>query len=114
MDLAVVLVREEIPEVVLPAEAQAQARGPMGMVWLARPNPMPNRSGTSRTRSRPFDCSSKIAASPGSVSSRVRSIGERMVEADFNPRAAGQELHATVTVVAVRAATAEEERRGRV
>ena len=45
---------------------------------------------------------------------RVRSIGERTVEADFNPRAAGQELHATVTVVAVRVPTAEEERRGRV
>ena len=44
----------------------------------------------------------------------VRGIGERTVEADFNPRGAGQELHATVTVVAVRPPTAEEERRGRV
>jgi len=45
---------------------------------------------------------------------RVRQIGEGTVEADFNPRGAGQELVATVTVVAVRAPTAEEERRGRV
>ena len=44
----------------------------------------------------------------------VRGIGEGTVEADFNPPGAGQELHATVTVVAVRAPTAEEERRGRV
>ena len=44
----------------------------------------------------------------------VQRIGERTVEADFNPRGAGQELHATVTVVAVRPPTAEEERRGRV
>jgi len=44
----------------------------------------------------------------------VRAIGEGTVEADFNAPGAGQELHATVTVVAVRAPTAEEERRGRV
>ena len=44
----------------------------------------------------------------------VRGIGEGTVEADFNPPGAGQELHATVTVVAVRPPTAEEERRGRV
>ena len=45
---------------------------------------------------------------------RVRDLGEGTVEADFNPPGAGEELHATVTVVAVRAATADEERRGRV
>jgi len=44
----------------------------------------------------------------------VRGVGEGTLEADFNPRGAGQALHATVTVVAVRAPTAEEERRGRV
>jgi len=45
---------------------------------------------------------------------RVLEIGADEVRADFNPRGAGQELVATVTVVAVRAATADEERRGRV
>ena len=44
----------------------------------------------------------------------VRALGEQTVEADFNPRGAGEELHATVTVVAVRVPTAAEERRGRV
>ena len=45
---------------------------------------------------------------------RVAAIGDHEVQADFNPAAAGQELIATVTVVDVRAATPEEERRGRV
>ena len=45
---------------------------------------------------------------------RVLGLGEGTIEADFNAPAAGQDLHATVTVVAVRAPTAEEERRGRV
>ena len=36
------------------------------------------------------------------------------VRADFNPRAAGEDLLASVTVVRVRGATADEERRGRV
>jgi FKBP-type peptidyl-prolyl cis-trans isomerase 2 len=45
---------------------------------------------------------------------RLLEIGPAAVRADFNPRQAGQALHATVTVVAVRAATPEEERRGRV
>lgn len=36
------------------------------------------------------------------------------VRADFNPRGAGEALTATVTVLAVRAPTPEEERRGRV
>jgi FKBP-type peptidyl-prolyl cis-trans isomerase SlyD len=45
---------------------------------------------------------------------RVLEIGATEVRADFNPAAAGQDLVATVTVVAVRAATPDEERRGRV
>jgi FKBP-type peptidyl-prolyl cis-trans isomerase 2 len=45
---------------------------------------------------------------------RVVEIGEREVRADFNARHAGQLLAATVTVVAVRAPTRDEERRGRV
>jgi len=55
-------------------------------------------------------------AAPGGkrVRFRVVDVTADEVRADFNPRAAGQELVATVTVVDVRAATAEEERRGRV
>ena len=45
---------------------------------------------------------------------RVSAIGDPEVQADFNPPAAGQELIATVTVVDVRPATPDEERRGRV
>lgn len=45
---------------------------------------------------------------------RVVAVGEQEIQADFNPPTAGQELLATVTVVDVRPATAEEERRGRV
>jgi FKBP-type peptidyl-prolyl cis-trans isomerase 2 len=45
---------------------------------------------------------------------RVLDVGDETVRADFNPPQAGQELVATVTVLAVRAPTAEEERRGRV
>jgi peptidylprolyl isomerase len=45
---------------------------------------------------------------------RVLEIGDTEVRADFNPPSAGQDLVATVTVLAVRAATADEERRGRV
>jgi len=53
---------------------------------------------------------------PGGKTLRFRlvEIGEHEVRADFNRRAAGQELHATVTVVAVREPTADESRRGRV
>jgi len=45
---------------------------------------------------------------------RLVALGEREVQADFNSPAAGQELLATVTVVEVRSATVDEERRGRV
>lgn len=45
---------------------------------------------------------------------RVLDLGDGDVRADFNARHAGQTLRATVTVVAVRAPTPEEERRGRV
>ena len=45
---------------------------------------------------------------------RVVEIGEREVRADFNARHAGQLLAATVTVLAVRAPTRDEERRGRI
>jgi FKBP-type peptidyl-prolyl cis-trans isomerase 2 len=45
---------------------------------------------------------------------RLLAIGADSVRADFNPPQAGQELLATVTVVAVRAATPDEDRRGRV
>lgn len=45
---------------------------------------------------------------------RLLEIGETDVRADFNSEHAGQELLATVTVLAVRAATADEDRRGRV
>jgi FKBP-type peptidyl-prolyl cis-trans isomerase 2 len=44
---------------------------------------------------------------------RVLAVGATEVRADFNPPGAGQALIATVTVVSVRAATPEEERRGR-
>jgi len=55
-------------------------------------------------------------AAPGGkrVRFRVLDVSPEEVRADFNPRTAGQELLATVTVVDVRPATAEEERRGRV
>jgi FKBP-type peptidyl-prolyl cis-trans isomerase 2 len=55
-------------------------------------------------------------AAPGGqrVRFRVLDVTADEVRADFNPRAAGQELVATVTVVDVRPATVEEERRGRV
>ena len=57
-----------------------------------------------------------IAAALGGkrVRFRVLEVSADEVRADFNPRTAGQELLATVTVVDVRPATAEEERRGRV
>jgi FKBP-type peptidyl-prolyl cis-trans isomerase 2 len=45
---------------------------------------------------------------------RLLEIGDSEVRADFNPPGAGQDLAATVTVLAVRAATADEERRGKV
>lgn len=45
---------------------------------------------------------------------RLLEVGETEVRADFNPPEAGQELLVTVTVLGVRAPTAEEERRGRV
>jgi FKBP-type peptidyl-prolyl cis-trans isomerase 2 len=45
---------------------------------------------------------------------RLLRVDEAEVEADFNRPQAGQDLRATVTVVAVRPPTAEEERRGRV
>jgi FKBP-type peptidyl-prolyl cis-trans isomerase SlyD len=56
-----------------------------------------------------------IAAEGGKrVRFRVIDVTVDEVRADFNPRTAGQELVATVTVVDVRSATVEEERRGRV
>jgi peptidylprolyl isomerase len=45
---------------------------------------------------------------------RLLELGATTVRADFNPVRAGQALHATVTVISVRPATADEERRGRV
>jgi FKBP-type peptidyl-prolyl cis-trans isomerase 2 len=45
---------------------------------------------------------------------RLLELGDTMVCADFNPARAGQALRATVTVVSVRPATPDEERRGRV
>jgi FKBP-type peptidyl-prolyl cis-trans isomerase 2 len=45
---------------------------------------------------------------------RLLEIGEDTIRADFNRHGAGEDLIATVTVVAVRAPTADEERRGRV
>jgi FKBP-type peptidyl-prolyl cis-trans isomerase 2 len=45
---------------------------------------------------------------------RVIAIGETEVRADFNPPHAGEELCATVTVIAVRPPAADEARRGRV
>jgi peptidylprolyl isomerase len=45
---------------------------------------------------------------------RLLDVGETEVRADFNPPEAGQDLVATVTVLAVRGATSEETRRGRV
>jgi len=45
---------------------------------------------------------------------RLLAVGDDVVRADFNPRPAGQELLATVTVLDVRPATPDEERRGRV
>jgi peptidylprolyl isomerase len=57
----------------------------------------------------------RVQASDGkALRFRVVEIGPDEVRADFNRRSAGQELVATVTVVAVRAATPDEERRGRV
>jgi FKBP-type peptidyl-prolyl cis-trans isomerase SlyD len=44
---------------------------------------------------------------------RLVEVGEAEVRADFNGPNAGRALHATVTVVTVRAPTPEEERRGR-
>jgi peptidylprolyl isomerase len=43
---------------------------------------------------------------------RLVEIGDAEIRADFNAPQAGQDLRATVTVVAVRAPTADEERRG--
>src|SRR5262249_1219135 len=53
---------------------------------------------------------------PGRKARRFKLVrlGGTGIEAGFNTRAAGQEVVATVAVVAVRAATADEERRGRV
>lgn len=45
---------------------------------------------------------------------RLLEIGETSVRGDFNDPKAGQALRAVVTIVAVREATPEEERRGRV
>lgn len=45
---------------------------------------------------------------------RVVAVEDDRVTVDFNDPRAGDELHATVTVVAVRDATADEARRGRV
>jgi peptidylprolyl isomerase len=45
---------------------------------------------------------------------RLLELGETTVRADFNSARAGQALLATVTVISVRPATADEERRGRV
>jgi len=45
---------------------------------------------------------------------RVVAIENDQVTVDFNDPSAGEELEATVTIVAVRDATPEEERRGRV
>jgi FKBP-type peptidyl-prolyl cis-trans isomerase 2 len=45
---------------------------------------------------------------------RLLEVGAAAIRADFNPARAGQSLRATVTVVSVRPATADEERRGRV
>lgn len=45
---------------------------------------------------------------------RVLELGEDAVRADFNAPQAGKPLAATVTILAVRAATPDEERRGRV
>jgi FKBP-type peptidyl-prolyl cis-trans isomerase SlyD len=44
---------------------------------------------------------------------RLLDVGATEVRADFNSPYAGQELAATVTVLAVRSPTADEERRGR-
>jgi FKBP-type peptidyl-prolyl cis-trans isomerase 2 len=57
----------------------------------------------------------RIKAADGKlVRFRLLAADERTVRADFNPPTAGEDLLATVTVVDVRAATPEEERRGRV
>jgi FKBP-type peptidyl-prolyl cis-trans isomerase 2 len=57
----------------------------------------------------------RLRASDGTaLRFRLLAVGEDQVRADFNPRGAGQELVATVTVVAVREPTPDEERRGRV
>lgn len=45
---------------------------------------------------------------------RLLEIGDSEVRVDFNARGAGQRMVATVTVVDVRAPTADEDRRGRV
>ena len=45
---------------------------------------------------------------------RLHALDDDSVQADFNPPQAGQDLVATVTVIAVRAASPDEERRGRV
>ncbi len=45
---------------------------------------------------------------------RLLEVGEREIRADFNPRGAGEDLIATVSVVTVRPPTPDEERRGRV
>jgi peptidylprolyl isomerase len=45
---------------------------------------------------------------------RVVAVEAAAVRADFNPRGAGEDLAATVTVIAVRAPSPAEERRGRV
>ena len=56
----------------------------------------------------------RVKADGRTLRFRVLAVADATVRADFNPPQAGQELIATVTVLAVRAPTAEEERRGRV
>jgi peptidylprolyl isomerase len=55
----------------------------------------------------------RVTAEGRSLRFRVVEIGAQHVRADFNPPRAGEALRATVTVVAVRAATPDEARRGR-
>ena len=55
----------------------------IGIVSLARPKPMPNRSGTPSTRSCPLDCSSKSASTPLSESSLVPRASPRQATMDW-------------------------------
>lgn len=56
----------------------------------------------------------KIKTDGKDVRFKVLEVGDEEIRADFNSRFAGQDLTATVTVVAVRPPTPEEDRRGRV